>query len=273
MTARSRAGGRAVRETALITGASAGIGLRLARGFAERDFDLVLVARREQALGELADRLRRGHDIEVTVLATDLLEPGATAHLVQRLEERELHIDLLVNNAGRLDMGRFVEIDLVEHESLLQLNVVSLVSLTRRLLPGMIARGHGRILNVASTAAFQPVPSLSLYAASKALVLSFSESLSEELRGTGVTVTALCPGLTKTDMLDAAASEHALARGVPDFLVSDVGDVARDGVEACLAGRAVVVPGLANRLAASLVQLQPRWLVRTVGGWIGRNPD
>jgi short-subunit dehydrogenase len=259
------------RETALITGASGGIGLALAELFAQRDFDLVLVARRRHELEELAERCRSRHGTRVTVLPMDLLEPGATAELVKQLEEQPLHVDLLVNNAGLLEVGAFTEIDVERHERLLQLNVVSLVSLTHRLLPAMIDRGHGRILNLASTSAFQPVPSMALYAASKALVLSLSESLSEELKGTGVTVTALCPGFTKTDMLDSAKSQHAAASAIPDFLISDVASVAREGVEACLAGRALVVPGLTNRLGASLVQLQPRWLVRAFGGLIGRS--
>jgi short-subunit dehydrogenase len=258
------------RETALITGASSGIGLRLSEVLAERKFDLIVVARRQRELEELAEACHQQHGSLVTVLPMDLIGPGASAELVRQLEERELRVDLLVNNAGLMDMGAFAEIDVERHERLLQLNVVNLVSLTRRLLPAMVARARGRILNVASTSAFQPVPSMALYAASKALVLSLSESLSEELKGTGVTVTALCPGITKTEMLDSARSEHAVARGIPDFLVSDVERVARDGVDACLAGRAVVVPGLPNRLGASLVQLQPRWLVRAVGGLIGR---
>jgi len=242
----------------------------LAEVFAERGFDLVVVARRERGLEELAERCRSRHSTEVFVVAMDLLEPDATAELVRQLEERQLRIDVLVNNAGLMDMGSFAEIDAERHEALLQLNVVALVSLTRRLLPAMIARGHGRILNLASTSAFQPIPSLALYAASKALILSLSESLSEELKGTGVTVTALCPGLTKTDMLDAAMHERASIRGIPSLLILDVESVAREGVDACLAGRAVVVPGLPNRLGASLAQIQPRWLVRTVGGLIAR---
>jgi short-subunit dehydrogenase len=259
------------REIALITGASGGIGLTMAELLAERDFDLVVVARRQRELEELAQRCRIRHGTQVTVLPMDLVEPGAAAELVRQLEDQHLRVDLLVNNAGLMDMGVFAEIDVERHERLLQLNVVSLVSLTRRLLPDMIARGHGRILNLASTSAFQPVPSLSLYAASKALVLSLSESLSEELKGTGVTVTALCPGFTNTEMLDSARNEHAGARGIPVFLISDVESVAREGVDACLAGHAVIVPGLTNRLGASLVQLQPRWLVRAIGGMIGRN--
>jgi short-subunit dehydrogenase len=259
------------RETALITGASGGIGLALAEMLARRDFDLVVVARRQRELEQLAEQCHGRHGAKVSVLPMDLLEPDASSELLRQLDERHLRVDLLVNNAGLMDMGPFIEIDVERHERLLQLNVVSLVSITRRLLPAMIDRGHGRILNVASTSAFQPVPSLALYAASKALVLSLSESLSEELKGTGVSVTVLCPGFTETDMLDSARSEHPSARGIPSFLISDVESVAREGVEGCLAGRALVVTGMTNRLGASLVQLQPRWLVRAIGGLIGRN--
>lgn len=248
------------RETALVTGASAGIGRHIARALAAAGFDLIAVARRREELEQLAEACRRDHGAQVTVDPADLLAPRAPARLLERLAGRP--IDLLVNNAGLLEMGRFAEIEPARLDRMLKLNVLVLSDLTRRVLPGMLDRGRGRILNVASTSAFQPVPGLGLYAASKAFVLSFSESLSEELAGTGVTVTALCPGFTRTDMLEDV--------GVPDFLVADAADVAREGVEACLAGRVVAVPGLTNRLAASLVQLYPRWLVRTVGGVIGR---
>jgi short-subunit dehydrogenase len=260
----------APRETALVTGASGGIGLELAETFARNDFDLVVVARRQQELEELAGRCRDRYGSHVTVLPMDLLAAGAAEKLVGQIVAEGLHVDALVNNAGLMDTGRFAEIDVEDHERLLQLNVVVLTSLTRRLLPAMISRGRGRILNVASTSSFQPVPTLALYAASKAFVLSFSESLSEELAGTGVTVTALCPGFTRTEMLDRAKDGHALVQNLPGFLISDVESVAREGFEACIAGRAVWVPGLANRLGASLVQLQPRWLVRTLAGVVGR---
>lgn len=258
------------RETALITGASGGIGLELAQVFAEHGFDLIVVARREAELEALAGRCREAHGVRVHVLPMDLLVPGAPEKLVQQLEDDGLEVDVLVNNAGLMDMGAFAEIDVGRHERLLQLNVVVLTSLARRLLPAMIERGSGRILNIASTSAFQPVPSMALYAASKGFVLSLSESLSEELKETGVTVTALCPGITKTDMYERAQDQHAMVQNVPGLFLSDVKEVAREGYEACVAGRAVVVPGLPNRLVASAVQLYPRWLVRTVGGLVGR---
>ncbi len=256
--------------TALITGASGGIGLELARVFAKNGFDLVIVARREPELDALAARCRKEHGVRVRVVPMDLLVPNAAAKLVQQLEDDGVEIDILVNNAGLLEMGAFAEIEVDRHERLLQLNVIVLASLVRRLLPGMIERGRGRILNVASSSSFQPVPSLALYAASKAFVLSLSESLSEELKGKGVTVTALCPGITKTDMYDRAQDEHGIVRSLPGFLLSDVESVAREGYEACMAGQPVVVPGLPNRLLAGSVGLYPRWMVRGIGGLIGR---
>jgi len=258
------------RETVLITGASAGIGLELACVFAENGFDLVIVARREHELERLASRCRRDHGVQVKVVAMDLMTPSAPEKLVQQLQDEEIAVDILVNNAGLMDMGAFAEIEVERHERLLHLNVVVLTSLTRRLLPGMIERGSGRIMNVASTSSFQPVPALALYAASKAFVLSFSESLSEELQETGVTVTALCPGITKTDMYDRAHQEHETVQSLPSMFLSEVGDVAREGYEACIAGRVVVVPGLPNRLVASSVGLYPRWVVRKFTGLIGR---
>jgi hypothetical protein len=259
-----------VRETALVTGASGGIGLELARQFAAHGFDLILVARREAELEALAGRCREEHGVRVHVVPMDLIVPDAPAKLVQRLEDDRLDVDVLVNNAGLLDLGRFAEIDVGHHERLLQLNVVVLASLTRRLLPAMIERERGRILNVASTSSFQPVPWLALYAASKAFVVSLSESLSEELKGTGVTVTALCPGITKTEMHERAQEQHPMMRNIPGLFLSDVADVAREGYEACMAGRPVVIPGLPNRLVAGAVQLYPRWLVRGVAGLVGR---
>jgi hypothetical protein len=257
-------------ETALITGASAGIGRALAEVFAENGFDLVVVARSEDALEELAERCRTEHGVEAAVLPLDLQQTEAPAQIVAAIAERGIEVDVLVNNAGLLDSGRFADIDLDAHARLVQLNVAALTALTHRFVGLMIARGRGRILNVSSITAFQPVPTLALYAASKAFVLSLSESLAEELKGTGVSVTALCPGLTKTSMFDRTAAVNAAARWVPDFLLSEVDDVARDGFDGCLAGETIVIPGLRNRFFTSLTQLSPRWLVRGVGGLVGR---
>lgn len=245
-------------ETALVTGASGGIGLELARVFARNGFNLILVARRKSELEDLASEIRKKYGLDVHVFPMDLLGADAPAKLAQHLEDENLRVDVLVNNAGLMDMGGFSEIEVDRHERLLQLNVVVLTSLTRRLVGGMLARGSGRILNVGSISAFQPIPAMALYAASKAFVLSFSESLSEELKGTGVSVTALCPGITKTAMYDRAQDEHSVARSVPSLLLSDVEAVAQEGFDACLSGRAVVVPGLPNQLMASTVGFYPR---------------
>jgi len=253
-----------------VTGASAGIGRELAGIFSENGFDLIAVARSGEKLSLLAKECHEAHGTRVTVLPMDLQSPDAPGSLQRAIEERGLRVDVLVNNAGVVEMGAFREIDHARHQALLQLNVSILTSLIHLFLDGMVERGRGRILNVASLAAFQPVPSLALYAASKAFALSLSESLSEELKGTGVSVTALCPSFTRTAMVDRVRDSNEAARYIPDFLISDVRQVAREGYAGCMEGRVVVVPGLGNRLGASAVHLTPRWLVRTVGGLLGR---
>lgn len=257
-------------QTALVTGASAGIGREIADLLGERGFELVLVARRAEQLAELARAIERRHGVRASAIPLDLLREDAGEVLERELAERGLQVDLLVNDAGVMEIGAFHELPRGRLLRLVQLNAVALTDLTHRFLGPMVARRSGRLLNVASLAAFQPVPSLALYAATKSFVLSLSESLSEELRDTGVSVTALCPGLTRTHMVEQAQEANPLARMMPGFLISDTRQVAREGVEACLAGRTVVVPGIANRLQASLVGFYPRTVIRTIGGWIGR---
>ncbi len=255
------------RPRALITGASAGIGAELARVFAANGHDLVLVARREERLNALREELRPS-GADVTVIVKDLALKTAPKSLHQAVRT-EVPIDVLVNNAGIAYGGAFTSMDPDAVARMVMLNAASLASLTRLFVADMVHRGAGRILNIASLSAFQAVPSMSLYAATKAFVLSFSEGLGEELRGTGVTVTALCPGLTDTEMVSDIASGSTLP-DVPSFLIADVKSVAREGYEACMRGEAVRVPGVANQLSALWSQTQPRWLVRTLGGFIGR---
>lgn len=267
----------------LITGASSGIGLELAKVYAEAGCDLVLCARRKSRLEALAETLRPlGRRVEV--LAVDLGKRRAPAKLVARLAAMHIEVDVLVNNAGTAEHGAFASLDPDELDAMVAVNVRALTALTRLLLPGMLARGSGRILNVASVAAFQPVPALAAYAASKAYVLSFSEALSEELRGSGVTVTALCPGLTRTEMLsdlpdllrplvDAVgptASGAGVATFLRDALVQDARAVALEGREASERGDAVRVTGWLNAWAAAWSEVQPRWLLRALGGFAGR---
>lgn len=256
--------------TALITGASTGIGRELAKVFAEGGFDLVVVARGADRLEELAAECRARHGAAVEVLPADLLAAGAPARLYEEVQKRDVRPDVLVNNAGVLDLGAFHEIPLDAHERVIGLNVAALTSLTHRFLHDMVRRGRGRILNVASVASFQPVPSLAVYAATKAFVLSLTESLSEELKGTGVTVTALCPGFTRTDMVTRAQESSSGAGWIPEFAVSDAAAVAREGFEGCMAGRVIVVPDLPNKLGVMGSRLYPRWVVRAVGGLLGR---
>jgi uncharacterized protein len=251
------------KPTALITGASSGIGLELARIFAAHGHDLVITARREDRLADLAASMPTG--CRVDVVAVDLAKAKGPAKLIDALRKSDRRVDVLVNNAGVLTSGPFQNLGAEQMRNMMQLNIRALTELTFALLPGMIERGRGRILNVASVAAFQPVPGLSLYGATKAFVLSLTESLSEDLRGTGVTATALCPGPTRTDM---AAGLQAFE--LADAFLSDAREVALEGYRACTAGEVVRVPGLMNQALVSWSQYQPRWLVRMVSGMVGR---
>ncbi|MBI3369917.1 MAG: SDR family NAD(P)-dependent oxidoreductase, partial [Burkholderiales bacterium] len=194
--------------TALITGASSGIGEALAACFAASGHNLVLVARSADKLKALAKSLATDHGIQAWVAPADLSLPDAAAKLALAMKRARRPIDVLVNNAGVLEHGSFVDMPAQRHQQLIDLNVSGLTAMLAQFVPAMVARGSGRVLNVASIAAFQPVPSLATYAATKAYVLSLSESLAEELRGTGVTVTALCPGITATNMLTQAAGSN-----------------------------------------------------------------
>ncbi|MBL8490279.1 MAG: SDR family oxidoreductase [Rhodocyclaceae bacterium] len=258
---------------ALITGASAGIGAELARVMAAEGHDLVLVARSRDKLADLAAELRQGFGVDVRVHPLDLTARQATAQLADGLDAAGLEVDILVNNAGVIEVGPFQAMEAAAVARLTDLNIGALTALTRLMLPAMAARGRGRILNVASVAAFQPVPSMAVYAATKAYVLSFTEALSEEMRGTGVTLTALCPGLTDTNMMADIKSGSATARGIPGLLVSDPADVAREGYAAMMAGEVIRVPGVGNRLATGWSRVAPRWLVRYLAGLASRQAD
>jgi short-subunit dehydrogenase len=252
---------------ALVTGASGGIGAELAAAFAARGFDLVLSARNHDRLRALARALKAAHGVRATVLPADLADPGTPRAIFDALRAQAIDIDILVNDAGLLFEGDFAQIALEDHLKLVQVNIAALTALTRLFVAPMLQRGSGRILNVASTSAFVPIPSLAIYAASKAYVLSLTEALSEELRGTGVTATALCPGLTDTDMMRRSPR----ARRVPWLIVMDAKSVAEQGCAACLSGKAVHVAGLANDIAVSGAGYLPRWLVRSVGGLLARH--
>ena len=246
----------------VITGASAGIGAELARRLADRGHDVVLVARREQRLRELAEQLRLRHGIRAEVEVCDLGDAAARRELVDRLLAGRV-VAGLCNNAGMGTVGTLLEAGVEREQQVVRLNVDAVHHLTGAFLPGMVERGAGAILNVASTAAFQPLPGFATYAASKAFVQSFSEAVHAELGGTGVSVTALCPGFTHTEFGEkAGASEHE--RALPELLFQDAQAVARAGVDAMIAGRRTAIPGLHNRASMLGGRLVPRSLLLPV---------
>src|SRR5437764_7004485 len=245
-----------MKETALITGASSGIGLDLARLFAKDGCDVVLVARSEGKLRELAAELERGGGVTAHVIALDLARPDAAEALVQRLPA---DVDILVNNAGFGVAGPFVETDLAKELEMIQVNIVALTQLTKLLLPKMVARRRGRVLNVASTAAFQPGPLMAVYYATKAYVLSFSEAIADELRDSGVTVTALCPGPTATGFAVVADMTASRLFNVAKPMSSAA--VARAGYAAMRRGRRVVIPAVKNKLLTQSSRVSPRRMV------------
>jgi uncharacterized protein len=248
-----------MKDTALVTGASGGIGEEIARLVAAGGGDLVLVARTTARLDALAAELTRAHGVAVTVLTADLSAPDAAAGIARILADRQIAIDILVNNAGFGAAAEFAREDPGEIVQMIQLNVVTLTLLTRLLLPPMLQRRKGRILNVASTAAFQPGPLMAVYYATKAYVLSVSEALSEETAGTGVSVTCLCPGPTRTGFEKRARAGNSRLFTRPG--VMSAAAVARAGYDAMMAGRRLVIPGLTNKIGVQVVRFTPRRLV------------
>jgi len=245
--------------TALITGASGGIGYELAKLFAQDRMALVLVARNGPKLEAIGQELRALGAPRVEVIVADLARADAVPTLLGELGTRRLEIDVLINNAGHGQSGSFATTDQATEQGMIQLNVGALTALTKGVLPGMLARGHGRILNVASTAGFQPGPFVAVYSATKAYVMSFSEALAEELAGTGVTVTTLSPGPTATGF--AARANMQRSRLFRPGMPMTAQAVARAGYSALKRGRRLVVPGLLNKIQVQSVRISPRRLV------------
>jgi hypothetical protein len=253
--------------TALITGASAGLGMEYARLFAADRHDVVLVARRQDRLDALAAELRRAHGVEARVIAADLAAAGGARRVLDALASTS--IDFLVNNAGFGTSGAFAELPLERELGMIQVNVVALVTLTRTLLPAMIARRSGRILNVGSTAGFQPGPFMAGYYASKAFVNSFTEALWYELRGTGVTATVSCPGATATEFATVAGSDRSRLFRMG---AASAASVAREGYRAMMAGKPIVVHGVRNKLGVQLLRVGPRAAIRAVAAALNPAP-
>ncbi|KIL38030.1 hypothetical protein SD70_29135 [Gordoniibacillus kamchatkensis] len=247
-------------KTALLTGASGGIGFELAKIFALYGHDLVLVARRGHRLEECADYLQKSNQgIKVSIICADLSVPGQESEVYRRVKEEGRHIDILVNNAGTGTYGTFHEHDLSKAQGIINLNIGALTSLTRLFMQDMVNRGNGRILNVASLAAFQPVPFMAVYAASKAYVLSFSEAIASELKGTGVQVSVLCPGFTKSSLTEQLGRESG-AR-VFRHNMMDAEYVALEGYKGLMKGKSIIIPGFSNKLLQLSGRLAPRkWI-------------
>jgi short-subunit dehydrogenase len=246
------------KRTALITGASGGIGLELAKLFARDGYDLALIARSREKLNSIADELEKAHNVEIKYCSRDLAVSSTPEEILQSIRSEMIEIDVLVNNAGFGWYGEFCRMEVADALEMIQVNVTALTHLTRLLLPDMVRRNRGKILNVASTAAFQPGPLMAVYYATKAYVLSFSQALSEELKDTDVTVTTLCPGPTATGFGRRAGTDDRIILG--GLLSTDVQYVARAGYEGLMKGKPVVIPGKLNWLGTELVRLLPRSL-------------
>jgi short-subunit dehydrogenase len=248
--------------TALVTGASSGIGLELATRLARNRHDLVVVARNRDRLEAIAGGLREEFGVEVTVVVRDLADPAAPDEIARELSASGAAVEILVNNAGVGVYGPFAKTPLARDLEMIQVNVAALTHLTKLFLPGMLERRSGRILNLASTAAFQPGPLMAVYYATKAYVLSFTEALANETAGTGVTVTALCPGPTSTEFQSRAGFGN-----VPLFqgpLVMGAAEVARAGYEGMMRGQRIVIPGAINKTLVQALRVTPRRLVTAI---------
>jgi uncharacterized protein len=252
-------------STCLVTGASSGIGAEIARALARRGHGATLVARRAERLEDLASELREAHGVRVELLAADLGKARARARMLGALEELGLEVEVLVNSAGFGTGGRFHELDAERELEMVRVNVEAVVDLCGHFVPAMAARRRGAVLNLASTAAFQPLPRQATYGATKAFVLSFTDALHADLHGTGVTATSLCPGPVRTEFADTAGIGDE-AESVPGLFWTDADFVAEEGVRGMENGRRVVVPGKFNRAGAVVGQHVPRSLLLGFAG-------
>ncbi len=255
--------GAGPRRTALVTGASAGIGVELARVFAAGGFDLVLTARRRERMDPLAAELSARHGVRVRVLAEDLADPEAPQRIARALDAEGIRVDVLVNNAG-YGLGKpFTRTTWREQADFLEVLLRSVVQLTHLFLPGMLERGWGRILNVSSVAAFAPERPGDLYAPVKTFMIRFSKSVAREVAGAGVHVTAVCPGFTYTEFHDVLGVRAEVGK-LPKWMWMDAATVARQGYEAVMRGDEVYVNGIWNRFVVAACQVLPAWLIRAL---------
>jgi short-subunit dehydrogenase len=258
-------------QTVLITGASGGIGYELAKLFAREHYNLVLVARNGGKLNQIAAELQSQFGVTVKTVVLDLAAAPATKFLFDQLQREGVAVDVLVNNAGFGAFGEFASMAEEEILGQIQLNIAALTHLTRLFLPLMLARRRGKVMNVASTAAFQPGPLMAVYYASKAYVLSFSEALANEVKGSGVSVTCFCPGATDTGFAKRAGTEDS--RLFKKIGAMNVEAVARDGYRGLMAGRTLVISGVQNWLVAESVRFAPRKWVTAVSRWVAEKVE
>lgn len=252
-------------RTCLVTGASSGIGVELARLLAARGHGITLVARREDRLKVLADELATTYGVRAEVISADLTDEGARTAIVDTVAERGLTVDVLVNNAGLSTTGPVAKSDIAAELRMIRTDVEAVVHLCSAFVPGMVERGRGAVLNVASMAAFQPLPGQAGYAGSKSFVLSYTRAMAQELRGKGVVATALCPGPVETEFAEAAGfGELEAGDSLPKIMWVSAHDVAKAGIEGMDRGRDVVIPGRANRVMASAAHLIPHRLLLPV---------
>lgn len=258
-------------KTALVTGASAGIGQAFAELLAARGYAVVLTARRRDRLEALAKTLRDQHGVKTHILVDDLADPAAPARIADALAAQSLRIDVLVNNAGYGVPGGYVKSPWADHQRFIQVMTTAVCELTHRLMPGMLERGWGRIINIASVAGLVPSPAgHTMYGASKAFLVRFSESLNAEGQGRGVHVTALCPGFTYTEFHDVLGTRQQM-KGVPKLMWLDANDVAREGYDAVMRGDPVFINGGIYRFLVWVAAAMPKGVTRWVTGRAGRS--
>jgi short-subunit dehydrogenase len=238
----------------------------LARILAKNGYDLILVSRDQQRLNRVAEIILSERQVRIDVIPKDLSHPVAPQEIYDQLRQDRVEIDILINNAGFGRTGKFYQIDLRTQLDMIQVNITSVTHLTRLFLKDMVDRGHGRILNVASTAAFQPGPLMAVYYASKAYVLSFSEAIAKEARGTGITVTALCPGPTRTGFQSVAGNEES--RLMRTARIMDADKVALAGFQGMMRGKSVVIPGILYKIETTVVKFIPRRVLLAVVKWV-----
>ena len=258
-------------KTALITGASAGLGSDFARLFAADGHDVVLVARRKDKLEELANELADQHGVESHIIASDLADAASPQAIHDELTEKKIEVEYLINNAGFGTNGSFVELDSERELAMITVNITALTHLTKLFLPAMIQRRSGRILNVGSTAGFQPGPFMATYYATKAFVNSFSEALAVEVAGTGVTVTVSCPGATATEFAGTAGNDKS--RLFQSSKPATSMEVASHGYRAMMKGKRMAVPGFKNKLGVQALRVSPRGAVLSIAARLNQNPD